>query len=89
MALQSGSLVHQIANLEPGGSYCRTQMIGLSAKGLEDKVREAKRKLKNHLNKQAERASAQSGNTYRLDSGTWLAAEDAAVFVTIAITRVI
>jgi hypothetical protein len=85
--LREGSLAHQIAELKPGETLSRTQMIGLSKPGLDYEVREAKRKLRNHVNKHAERAATASGGTYRLDTGTWVANEDSAVFVTVAVTR--
>ena len=87
MALQEGSLAHQIGALKVGETFSRTVMLGLSKSGFEDRLRETKRSLRNNLNKQADRAGKETGNAYRLDCGTWHASEDAAVFVTVAITR--
>lgn len=88
MGLQTGSLAHQIGQLKAGETFSLTKMLGLSRPGFEDDMKEAKRKLRNFLNKQADRASKETGAVYRLDCGTWHANEDAAVFVTVAITRI-
>lgn len=87
MGLQNGSLAHQIAQLKVGETFSRTKMLGLSRAGFEDEMKAAKRQLRNFLNKQADRAGKETGGAYRLDCGTWHANEDAAVFVTVAITR--
>lgn len=87
MSLREGSLAHTLAGLQIGQCYSRSEMMGLSAPGMEEKVKAAKTRMKNHLNKHADRASKTNGSIYRLDSGVWLANEDAAVFVTVNITR--
>jgi hypothetical protein len=89
MSLQTGSLAHQIAQLETGETFSRTKMLGLTRPRLDEELRETKRKLRNHVNKHAERAAKETGGSYRLDCAVWLANEDAAVFVTVAITRII
>ena len=88
MSLNAGSLAHQIAALACGETVSRSRSLGLSQGGLHDEIREAKRKMRNHLNKHADRAGRETGNQYRMDSGVWLANEDSAVFVTVTITRI-
>jgi hypothetical protein len=89
MALREGSLVSQIATLDVGESFSRTTMVPFKARGVREDIAEAKRRLRNHLNKHQERATKASGNTYRLDTGVWMASEDATPFVTVSITRII
>jgi len=88
MPLQTGGMAHQIAQLAPGEAYSRSKMLGLTRPGLDVELRDVKRRLRNHVNKHAERAAKESGGTYRLDCGAWLASEDAAVIVTVVVVRV-
>ena len=85
---RAGSLVTTLLNLDVGESYSRTVMVGLGD-GLGDKSKEAKTKMKNHLNSHAARANTSSGNEFRIDTGTWISHEDAVLFVTVVITRII
>ena len=57
MALREGSLVSQIATLDVGESFSRTTMVPFKARGVREDIAEAKRRLRNHLNKHQERAT--------------------------------
>jgi hypothetical protein len=89
MALQQDSLVSRIADLDIGKSYSHTVMVGRSKDGdLKAEITDTKRRLRNLLNKQMERATTATNAMFRLDCGSWHANEDAAIFITVAVTRI-
>jgi hypothetical protein len=86
MALQPNSLANQIASLGVGETVSKTRMFVLG--GIEQSdLNDAKRRMRNHMNKHQERASRETGATFRLDTGLWLSHENTAAFLTVAITR--
>lgn len=88
MALRQGSLAYNISQLPVGATLSRSECLGLSSPALADAIRTSKTKMRNHLNKHASRASEACGSQYRMDTGSWVATDDGAVFVTVCITRV-
>lgn len=89
MALRKGGLAHDLSSLQCGESFSRTMMMGRNDEvDLVDEIREAKRRLRNHLTKHVDRASKATGAMFRMDCASWHAPEDAAIFVTVAVTRI-
>lgn len=86
--LREGSTAQRIAALEIGESYAQAKLLPPQAPTLlQNALREEKRKMRNFLNKQAERARNATNNAYRIDTLTSMAPEDSSIYVMVVVTR--